>query len=215
MRQPSSPGFFDVESRTAKLTALGDLRVTLAAQIDWEAFRPNVARVHEKERKSTAGAQPLDGVLMFKMLVLQQWYNLADEGIEYPVCDRLSCRRFVELELDDRVPDAKTVWLFREGLKALRLVEDWLPRCHAQLARHGYVARAGQLVDATFVAAPRQRNAREANAQIKAGTPPADGSAHKRRQQDVDARWTKQNQETHYGYKNHVNADEAHKVVQD
>ena len=105
----------------------------------------------------------------------------------------------MELELDDRVPDAKTVWLFREGLKALRLVEDWLPRCHAQLARHGYVARAGQLVDA----------------QIKAGTPPADGSAHKRRQQDVDARWTKQNQETHYGYKNHVNADEAHKVVQD
>ncbi len=215
MRTPSSPGFFDVESRAAKLTALGDPLVTLAAQIDWEAFRADLARVHEKERKSKAGAKPFDVVLMFKMLVLQQLYNLADEGIEYQVRDRLSFMRFLELQLEDRVPDAKTVWLFRERLKALRLVEDLLQRFHAQLASQGYVARAGQMVDATFVEAPRQRNSREENAQIKAGTPPADWSAHKRRQKDVDARWTKKNQETHYGYKNHVNADEAHKLVQD
>ena len=94
MRKPSSPGFFDVESRTAKLTALGDPLVTLATQIDWEAFRPDLARVHAKERKSKAGAKPLDVVLMFKMLVLQQLYNLADEGIEYRVRDPLSFMRF-------------------------------------------------------------------------------------------------------------------------
>ena len=215
MRKTSSPSFFDVESRTVKLTAMGDPLVTLDAQIDWEAFRCDLARVHEKARKSKAGAKPIDVVLMFKMLVLQQLYNLADDGIEYQVRDRLSFMRFLGLQLEDRVPDAKTVWLFREHLKGLQLVDDLFQRFHAQLAAHGYMARAGQMVDATFVEAPRQRNSREENTQIKAGTPPADWPAKKRRQKDVEARWTKKNQEIHYGYKNHVNADEAHKLVRD
>jgi len=71
MRKPCSPGFFDVECRAAKLTALGGPLVTLEAQIDWEAFRSDLARVHEKERKSKAGAKPIDVVLMFKMMELQ------------------------------------------------------------------------------------------------------------------------------------------------
>lgn len=215
MTSPRYPGFFDIETRTAKLTAMGDPLVKLNAQVDWEAFRSDLARVHDKARKSNAGAKPLDVVLMFKMLVLQHLYNLADEGIEYQVRDRLSFMRFLGLQLEDRVPDAKTVWLFRERLKDLKLVEVLFARFHEQLAKHGYVARAGQMIDATFVEVPRQRNGREENAQIKAGTPPEDWPENKKRQKDVDARWTKKNNETHYGYKNHINADEADKLVQD
>jgi IS5 family transposase len=215
MPTPRYPGFFDIETRTTKLTAMGDPLVRLNAQINWEAFRPDLTRVHEKQRKSNAGAKPIDVVLMFKMLVLQHLYNLADEGIEYQVRDRLSFMRFLGLQLEDRVPDAKTVWLFRERLKDLKLVEGLFDRFHEQLAAHGYVARAGQMIDATFVEAPRQRNNREENAQIKAGTPPEDWPENKKRQKDVDARWTKKNNETHYGYKNHINADEANKLVQD
>ena len=63
-------GFFDLEERTAKLTQMGDPLVGLNAQIDWEAFRSDLNRVHEKERKSNAGAKPIDVVLMFKVLVL-------------------------------------------------------------------------------------------------------------------------------------------------
>ena len=140
---------------------MGDPLVKLNAQIDWEAFRSDLARVHEKERKSNAGAKPIDVVLMFKMLVLQHLYNLADEGIEYQVRDRLSFMRFLGLQLEDRVPDAKTVWLFRERLKDLKLTEVLFDRFHEQLASQGYVARAGQMIDATFVEAPRQRNNRE------------------------------------------------------
>ena len=215
MPAPHPPGFFDIETRTAKLTAMGDPLVKLNAQINWEAFRPDLARVHERERKSNAGAKPIDVVLMFKMLVLQHLYNLADEGIEYQVRDRLSFMRFLGLQLEDRVPDAKTVWLSRERLKDLKLVESLFARFHQQLAAHGYVARAGQMIDATFVEAPRQRNTREENARIKAGTPPEDWPDNKKRQKDVDARWTKKNNETHYGYKNHINADEANKLVQE
>ena len=171
MRRPCSPGFFDVEIRTAKLTARGDPLVKLAVQIDWEAFRSDLARVDEKERKSKAGAKPIDVVLMFKMLVLQHLYNLADEGIEYPVRDRLSFMRFLGLQLEDRVPDAKTVWLFRERLKALKLVEELFNRFHAQLAAQGYVALAGQTIDATLVEAPpaAQQSGRERAAQGRHG----------------------------------------------
>src|SRR5450756_1212448 len=123
--------------------------------------------------------------------------------------------RFLGLEMESRVPDAKTVWLFRERLKQMKLIDVLFARFHEQLASHGYVARAGQMIDATFVEVPRQRNTREENAGIKAGEPPEawKETPAKQRQKDVDARWTKKNEETHYGYKNHVNADEANKLV--
>lgn len=212
------PGFFDVYERAAKLTELGDPLVGLNARIAWEAFRADLNRVHEKVRKSRAGAKPFDVVLMFKVLILQHLHNLSDDGIEYQVRDRLSFMRFLGLQMEDRVPDAKTVWLFRERLKELGLVEVLFARFHQQLADHGYVARAGQLIDATFVEVPRQRNSRDENAKIKAGERPegwdADDQKAKRRQKDTDARWTKKNAENHYGYKNHINADERHKLIQ-
>ena len=218
MSKPRQPGFFDVENRTAKLTEMGDPLVGLEAQIDWEAFRSDLNRVHVKARKSNAGAKPIDVVLMFKILVLQQLHNLSDDRIEYQIRDRLSFMRFLGLQLEDKVPDAKTVWLFRERLKAMNLVETLFARFHEQLAQRGYVARAGQMIDATFVEAPKQRNTREENALIKEGAVPIEwGKAenkHKLAQEDTDARWTKKNDEKHYGFKNHINADQTHKLIQ-
>jgi len=190
----------------------------LKARIDWEAFRPELKRVHEKDRKSQAGAKPFDVVLMFKILVLQQLHNLSDDGIEYQIRDRFSFMRFLGLQLEDRVPDSKAVWTFREKLKNLNLVEALFARFHEQLAAQGYVARAGQMIDATFVEVPRQRNSREENAQIKEGQVPEawdkPEAQAKRRQKDTDARWTKKNDEKHYGYKNHINADAGNKLIQ-
>jgi transposase, IS5 family len=218
MRLPRQPGLFDVEERAAQLTAMGYPLVGLKARIDWEAFRPDLVRVHDKARKSKAGAKPFDVVLMFKVLVLQQLHNLSDGRIEYPIRDRFSFMRFLGLQLEDRVPDAKTVWLFRDRLKALGLVGVLFARFHQQLASQGYIAQAGQIVDATFVEAPRQRNSREENAQIKAGEIPEawDEPEAKamRRQKDTEARGTKKNHERHYGYKNHINADQRHKLIQ-
>jgi len=210
------PGFFDIHERTAKLTEMGDPLVGLNEQIDWEAFRPSLNLVYEKPRKSNAGAKPIDVLLMFKILVLQQLHNLSDDRLEYQIRDRLSFMRFLGLQLESRVPDAKTIWLFRERLKELNLVDEMFAKFHEQLAIRGYVARAGQIIDATFVEVPRQRNTREENACIKAGNPPEDwdNKLAKRRQKDTDARWTKKNDEKHYGYKNHINADQANKLVQ-
>ena len=218
MKIKKTPGFFDIYERTEKLTRMGDPLVGLNDRINWEAFRADLDQVYQKERKSNAGAKPIDVVLMFKILVLQQLHNLSDDRIEYQIRDRLSFMRFLCLQIEDRVPDAKTIWLFRERLKQGNLMEVLFARFHAQLATQGYVARAGQMIDATFVEVPRQRNTREENAQIKAGDTPADWQAPetkaKLRQKDVDARWTKKNNEQHYGYKNHINADQAHKLIQ-
>ena len=163
------PGLFDVEERAAQLTKMGDPLVGLKARIDWEAFRPELKRVYEKNRKSQAGAKPFDVVLMFKILVLQQLHNLSDDGIEYQIRDRFSFMRFLGLQLEDRVPDSKMVWAFRERLKGLNLVDVLFARFHEQLAAQGYAARAGQMIDATFVEVPKQRNSREENATIKSG----------------------------------------------
>ena len=130
--------------------------------------------------------------------------------------------RFLGLNLEDRIPDAKTVWLFRETLKQAELGEVLFKRFHKQLAAKGLAAKGGQMVDTTFIEVPNSRNSRnsrEDNAKLKAGEIP-DGwkkedaaTVNKVRQKDTDARWTKKNQETHFGFKNHVNVDAQHKMI--
>lgn len=215
----SQLGFFDFSDRITKLTTMGDPLVLLNQQINWEEFRADLNLIHIKERKNSAGAKPFDVILMFKILVLQQLNNLSDDRLEYQIRDRISFMRFLGLAISDRVPDAKTVWLFRESLTELKLTKALFERFHEQLANHGYIAKSGQMIDATFVEAPRQRNNREENAQIKSGEIPLEWTTQKNknmlRQKDVDARWTKKNEQNYYGYKNHINADQAHKLIQD
>lgn len=187
----NQPGFFDLQNRITKLTKMGDPLVQLSEQINWEEFRSDLAIIHEKDRKSNAGAKPFDVILMFKILVLQQLNNLSDDRIEYQIRDRISFMRFLGLGFEDRVPDSKTVWLFRELLKEFELIEVLFARFHQQLARRGYVAKAGQMIDATFVEVPRQRNSREENLQVKAGETPSEWTKEENknmlRQKDVDA----------------------------
>ncbi len=211
-------GFFDLSDRYASLDAKKDPLVEINAVVRWDEFRPLLERVWRKpdeERKSRAGRKPMDAVLMFKTLVLSALYNLSDDQIEYQVRDRLSFMRFLGLGLGDRVPDAKTVWLYREALAQAGKVEEVFGLFDGHLARQGYIARGGQILDASIVPVPRNHNKREENAAIKAGDVP-EGWADKpaqRSQKDVDARWTKKHGRSHYGYKNHVNVDRKHKLI--
>lgn len=211
-------GFFDLSDRYASLDCKRDPLVEINAVVPWDEFRPTLERVWRKrdaERKSRAGRKPMDVVLMFKTLVLSALYNLSDDQIEYQVRDRLSFMRFLGLGLEDRVPDAKTVWLYREALAKAGMMEALFKQFDGHLARQGYIARGGQILDASIVPVPRNHNTRDENKAIKAGETPegwADEPA-KRSQKDVDARWTKKHGKSHYGYKNHVNVDRMHKLV--
>ena len=211
-------GFFDLSDRYASLDARRDPLVEIDAVVPWEEFRPTLERAWRKpdaERKSRAGRKPMDAVLMFKTLVLSALYNLSDDRIEYQVRDRLSFMRFPGLGLEDRVPDAKTVWLYREGLAQAGLVESLFSQFDGFLSRQGYIARGGQILDASIVPVPRNHNTRDENRTIKNGKVPQDwsGTPAKRSQKDTDARWTRKHGKSHYGYRNHVNVDRRHKLV--
>jgi len=211
-------GFFDLSDRYASLDAKNDPLVGIAAIVPWEEFRPTLERVWRKpeaERKSRAGRKPMDAVLMFKTLVLSALYNLSDDQIEYQVRDRLSFTRFLGLGLEGRVPDAKTVWLYREALAQAGMVEALFQQFDGYLARRGYIARGGQILDASIVPVPKNHNTRDENKAIKNGETPEDWADKpaKRSQKDMDARWTKKHGKSHYGYKNHVNVDRQHKLV--
>ncbi len=138
---------------------------------------------------------------MFNILLLQSLYNLSDDQTEYQIRDRLSFMRFLGLDLDHRIPAAKTIWLFRETLTQAQVVETLFAQFEAYLAQHGLQPRSGQLIDASLIPVPKPRNSREENATIKAGDCPAewDKQPNKRRQKDTEARWTKQHGASHYG----------------
>lgn len=196
-----------------RLDQLGNPLVELDGRIDWNAFRSTLNRVHQKQSKGKAGAKPKDVVMMFKGLVIQNLYGLSDDQLEYQIEDRRSFQRFLGLSNHQRSPDAKTFWAFRNRLSALNLTEALFNQLSKQLNEAGYVARKGQIIDATIVPAPIQRNTRQENAEIKQGDIPDDWDDHKQRQKDVDARWTKKNGKSHYGYKNHIDVDNENKVI--
>ena len=211
-------GVFAAEHRLEKLSKLGDSLVKLRRVIDWNMFRPILSKALELDKpKKKAGRPSFDSVLMFKVLILQRLYNLSDAQIEFQINDRMSFMRFLGLGVYDRVPDEKTVWAFREKLTKAGVMPELFERFAKELQRANLITREGSIVDASFVEAPRQRNTREENQQIKQGEVPEEWqkeeNANKLRQKDVDARWTIKRKELHYGYKNSVKVDLVSKLI--
>ena len=211
-------GFFDADKRLAALSAKGDPLEAIDRLVPWESFRAEIEAVvltPDELRKSSAGRKPFDAILMFRMLVLQALNNLSDEQVEYQVRDRLSFSRFLGLTIEEGIPDATTLWLFREKLAKAGLMEKLFARFDQHLAAKGYMARGGQIIDASIVPVPTQRNSGDENDELRAGRTPQEWKKEpaKLRQKDRDARWTKRHGESLFGYKNHVNADAKHKLI--
>jgi IS5 family transposase len=211
------PGLFDYDNRLKKLERGPDPLARLNARIDWTIFRHDLERAIEKEARGPGGRPRHDVVMMFKVLVLQRYYNLSDEQTEYQINDRLSFQKFLGLTLSDSVPDQKTIWLFREVLIRRGQVKQLFRRFESHLHEAGLIGHAGKMIDASFVDVPRQRNSREENAEIKRGKVPESFQQNENRleQKDVAARWAKKGEEVHYGYKNHVKADQATKLIEE
>lgn len=224
-------GFFDVENRYKRLSEAGDPLERLNGAVDWELFRKPLLKVLKRSDRIKGGRPPFDAVMMFKILVLQVLYNLSDDQAEFQISDRLSFMRFLGLGLGEKVPDAKTIWLYREHLVEAGAINKLFNRFDKYLEHSGYLAMGGQIVDATVVAAPKQRNNDDEKKDIKAGKIPQDwqDKPAKLRQKDRDARWTvkfskaklDENGQTHkrdiaipaFGYKNHIVIDQRHGYI--
>jgi transposase, IS5 family len=224
-------GFFDVDERLKRLSDLGDQLLAFAAAVDFEMFRAELTRALAYSDGSQGGRPPFDPVLMFKVLVVQATNNLSDERAEFLINDRLSFMRFLGLGLADRVPDARTIWLFREKLTHAGAIKPLFDRFNAALREAGYIAMGGQIIDATLIAAPKQRNTEEEKTAIKEGRIPEDWKAKpaKLRQKDRDARWTVKFSKAKeradgskpavdiaiptFGYQNHVSIDRQYGLI--
>jgi IS5 family transposase len=152
---------------------------------------------------------------MFKILILQRLYNVSDQQMEFQINDRLSFMRFLGIGLSNKVPDQKTIWLFRENLITSGAIEQLFGKFDQQMSAEGFLVKEGSIIDATIVEAPRQRNKRDENEQIKQGEIPKQWkkNPNKLRQKDTDGKWMKKNGETYFGYKNHVKICKTSKLI--
>jgi transposase, IS5 family len=163
----------------------------IAGAVDWGAIEQVLAPLRSGER----GAPPYPALLMLKALLLQQWYQLSDPGLEQALADRLSFRRFLGLRLEDATPDHSTLWRFREALRQAGLDAAVFAQLDRQLSRRGLIVKRGTLVDATLVQAQGRR-------------PDADQTPV-----DPDAAVTMRGHRSHYGYKAHVGVDQDSGLV--
>ena len=207
---------FDEQFTVERLSEIGNPLEAISKVLDFEMFRSTLEdKLLNTNKKSNAGAKPFDVVMMFKIIILQRYYGLGDKQVEYQILDRTSFKNFLGLASGDKVPDEKTVWLFRENLTKTGVIEVLFNQFNTYLGLKGLIFNEGKLVDASFTVAPRQRNTREENQKIKDGEGDDlwNDNPHKKRHKDIDARWTKKNNETFYGYKNHAKVDTKSKFI--
>jgi transposase, IS5 family len=220
MKNINSLGLFDDHFLMEKLAKLGDPLQKLNKYIDWSIFEKPINeafRIDEKDL-TKGGRPPFSKLVLFKAPLIQSLYNLSDDQIEYQIIDRASFKRFLGLKKSDKVPDSKTFWSFREQLIEKDTILGLFKHFNEALDAQGVFANEGKMIDASFVEAPRQCNTREENKQIKeTGEVPENwlNKPHKLCQKDMDARWTKKNNTTFYGYKNHIKADTKTKLIEE
>jgi IS5 family transposase len=224
------PGFFDVDERLRRLSDLGDQLEAYGRVVDFELFRPELEAALSYSDGAKGGRPPCDAVMMFKTLLIQAHNDLSDERTEFLINDRLSFMRFLGLALGDRVPDATTIWLFRERLTKAGVIEALFARFDAAVRAAGYIPMSGQIIDASLVAAPRQRTTEAEKTDIKAGRIPQEwkDKPAKLRQKDRDARWTVKFSKAKpkedgtrpvdiavpvFGYQSHIAIDRRHGLI--
>jgi len=215
-KRQGKKSLFDEQNSLELLSAIGNPLEMVSKVIDFEMFRSTLEnKLLNTNKKNNAGAKPFDVLLMFKILILQRYYGLGDKQIEYQIIDRTSFKTFLGLDTGDKIPDEKTVWAFRESLTNEGLVDDLFNQFKNYLESKELIFNEGQLVDASFTIAPRQRNTREENEKIKngEGNDLWNDEPHKKCHKDIDARWTQKNKETFYGYKNHAKVDTKSKFI--
>ena len=184
---------FSLAEHLERLSKDGDPLEALSGTVEFERFRPLLTRGLGYSDGAKGGRPAFDPVAMFKVLVVQAQHNLSDARMEFMIRDRLSWMRFFGFDLGGAMPDENTIRHYRNRLTETGTLEALMQAFEQQLREAGYLAMGGQIVDATLVPAPKQRNTEDEKAAIKAGKSAKQiwrGKPNKAHQKDVDARWT-------------------------
>jgi transposase, IS5 family len=184
---------FGLSEHLEALSAHGDPLEVLDRTVDFEYFRGWLVEGLGYGDGSRGGRPPFDPVSMFKALILQAQHNLSDARMEFMIRDRLSWMRFLGFDLGAPTPDENTIRLFRNKLTETGTLKRVMKAFDWQLRKKGYIPMAGQIVDASLVPAPKQRNTDGEKAAIKAGKTAREiwpDAPNKAAQKDTNARWT-------------------------
>ena len=207
------PNLFAAQEREAKLSKLGDALEVMERHVDFAALAAAVDEAAPRPGRARGGRPPFPTEVMVRILLIQQLFNLSDEQMEFQLLDRLSFQRFAGLRHSSQIPDRTTIWTFKERLIKAGASESVFEAVTRQLAKHGYIARGGQMIDASIVQAPKQSPSKEEKELVGQGAMPIIWKPAKRRQKDTDARWTKKHGKSYFGYKISANADKRYKLV--
>lgn len=184
---------FTLREEYRKVKKLGDRLAEVDSLINWEAFRPIIGDMY-KNNTEKGGRPNIDEVVMFKLLVLQEWHGLSDPELERQVTDRISFRKFIGFPKS--VPDFSTVWLFRERLAMTGKDRELWKELQRQLEEKDLKVKKGVIQDATFITAdPGHAKADE----------PRGGEAKTRRSKD--GTWMKKASKSYFGFKLHMKTD--------
>lgn len=206
-----------IERRTRKNTFLRQIDQI----INWVPIEKEINKIYTKGF-SADGRPSYPGLLLFKMQLLQTWYNLSDPGVEDYVNDSLGAMRFCGLQLEDQVPDHSTLSRFRSELVGKKSYDRLLRKFNDQLKQKGIMLKEGKAkVDASITDSPLSpKGKKEYELAIDREEDDRDESDKDKENQhhkllekqqpgvDTEARWVKKRGELHYGYKKQVAVDE-------
>jgi transposase, IS5 family len=206
---------FIAEAREAKLVQFTGRLERLARLVDWQGLARAVNDATGREGlRPKGGRPPYPTEALLKIVVLQQLYgNLSDEEMAYCLLDRMSWQTFTGLTGHRHLPDARTIWAFKNLLAQEGGAEALFKIVGEQLAAAGLKARGGQIVDATFITVPKTQTTDEERTSLNEGRQAAHWRAKQVAHKDGDARWTKKGSHAFYGYKAHINADQKYKLI--
>jgi len=206
-------GLFDEYIEELTVKAFEKPLMRIADVIDWDIFVEPLKKAFCIKQQGPGGRPGFDVLLMFKILIIQKLHGLADDETSYQIADRCSFKVFLGMTPQDEIPDGQTIADFRNHLIRQERMDVLFDVFLSHIkTKHGLgLAKTGVIVDASFVDVPIARNTREQNEQIKAGSVPEELASVP--QKDCDARWAKKNDETHFGYKNHVKVDAETKLI--
>lgn len=227
--------FFDgAEIQMERLTKMGDPFIKMNEIINWEIFREPLETALRKPNYDQGGRPPKDVILMFKIVMLMAWYNLSYNQAEYQINNRLDFMRFLGVAIGTKLPDENTIWDFKEAIKNNNLDKELFELFNEVLVNSGYKLDSGVMVDASFVEVPKRRVISETelkepeklleNESIQVTLCEEENdkilvvandieTEHVLRQTDFEARWTKKNNASYFGYKDHAAVDKDTKFI--
>lgn len=187
MKTAVKTSLFAAQEREEKLDRKGDLLCELEKHVDFKALADEIDRVAPRKASKQGGHPPFPHELMVRVLILQQLYNLSDDTLEYQLLDRLSFQRFCGLRHASSIPDAKTIWAFKEHIRLAGCSDSLFDAVQQPLQSQGYIARGGQIIDASLIEAPRQHFTKSEKECMDKQAMPIEWTPAKRRQKDLDA----------------------------